>query len=169
VSWSYSVKQTRADDASHSAGLFTLFTSILLFTHVRLICRNLTTVESLGVSELRERERAGLSSMFSWWDCGAKIRTKRAWDEEWGRPSREGNLWWLDDTRKNWESVMGARKLGWIREFRFLLCASYMLTIGACVVPIGGPTTDGLNYGLNPRFDAEGRWRPKKEWPEELR
>ena len=36
-------------------------------------------------------------------------------------------------------------------------------------VPIGHSPDDGLSYNPNPRFDAEGRWLPRKEWPAELR
>lgn len=53
-----------------SAGLFTLFTTTLLGAHVQLILRNQTTVESLAVSEMRERERAGLGGMFAWHQIG---------------------------------------------------------------------------------------------------
>lgn len=28
---------------------------------------------------------------------------------------------------------------------------------------------DGLSYTVNPRFDSKGRWRPRREWPRELR
>jgi palmitoyltransferase len=51
------------------AGLFTLFTATLLGTHIRLICDNLTTVEHLYDSDLRERERAGLSNALGIFQC----------------------------------------------------------------------------------------------------
>ena len=35
-------------------------------------------------------------------------------------------------------------------------------------VPIGR-TNDGLSYPVNPRFDEDGRWRRREEWPEALR
>lgn len=79
--------------------------------------RNQTTVESLGVSDMRERERAGLGRMFGWYQVSEKRRVKRGWDEEWGRPATEGNLWWLGSKRRNWESVMGPTVMGWICEF----------------------------------------------------
>lgn len=37
------------------------------------------------------------------------------------------------------------------------------------LVPIGRGLSDGLTYPVNPRFDEEGRWRSRAEWPEELR
>lgn len=37
------------------------------------------------------------------------------------------------------------------------------------VVPIGKSEGDGLTYPTNPRFDADGRWRRRSEWPAELR
>ena len=45
-----------------------------------------------------------------------KRRTKRQWDEEWGDPDTEGNLWWLGSLRANWEDVMGHNPLWWICE-----------------------------------------------------
>ncbi|KAJ7674250.1 hypothetical protein B0H17DRAFT_1208155 [Mycena rosella] len=36
-------------------------------------------------------------------------------------------------------------------------------------IPIGRPLGDGLHYRPNPRFDADGRWRWRAEWPGELR
>lgn len=39
----------------------------------------------------------------------------------------------------------------------------------AIPVPIGRSDGDGVTYPTNPRFDREGRWRPRKEWPPELR
>jgi len=38
----------------------------------------------------------------------------------------------------------------------------------ACLVPIGRPLDDGVNYPTNPRFDGAGRWRRRKEWPSDL-
>jgi palmitoyltransferase len=46
--------------------------------------------------------------------------------------------------------------------------AAPVLTRRGAAVPLGGPVSDGLDYPVNPRFDAEGRLRPKKEWPAEL-
>lgn len=51
--------------------------------------------------------------------CRAKRRTKKAWDQEWGKIETEGNLWWAGSMRKNWEEVMGPTWWKWLREFSF--------------------------------------------------
>jgi len=133
------------------AALFLLFTSSLFAAHVRMILLAQTTVESLGVQRIKEKERAQLAA--DGWGCW-EIRAKRAviatYNAEWGAPDTEGNLWWPGSMRAAWEDVMGKGRLGW-------------------VLPIGRPLGDGLNYKPNPRFDAEGRWRKRAEWPAELR
>lgn len=49
--------------------------------------------------------------------CRAKKATRREWDKRWGRPDREGNIWWLGSSRANWEMVFGKAKLGWFCEY----------------------------------------------------
>ncbi|KII83651.1 hypothetical protein PLICRDRAFT_47131 [Plicaturopsis crispa FD-325 SS-3] len=132
------------------SGVFALFTGLLYASHVILIFRNTTTVESLGVRDMKERERATLAHMYPMYSVRAKAKTVKAWDEEWGRIGKEGHLWWLGSKRANWESVMGTRRWGWF-------------------LPIGRDPNAGLHYDPNPRFDAEGRWLRRSEWPEELR
>lgn len=44
-----------------------------------------------------------------------KRRTRQAWDAEWGRIGREGNMWWLGDTRAHWEQVFGPQTWTWLR------------------------------------------------------
>lgn len=36
------------------------------------------------------------------------------------------------------------------------------------LVPIGANKDLGMFYPRNPRFDEDGRWMPRKEWPTEL-
>jgi hypothetical protein len=36
-------------------------------------------------------------------------------------------------------------------------------------VPIGTTKGQGLEYPRNPRFNADGVWLPRKQWPPELR
>jgi len=36
-------------------------------------------------------------------------------------------------------------------------------------VPIGTTKGQGLGYPRNPRFNADGVWLPRKQWPPELR
>ncbi|KAJ7493473.1 DHHC palmitoyltransferase-domain-containing protein [Mycena latifolia] len=133
------------------AALFALFTLSLGTAHTRLILLSQTTVESLGVQRMRERERAGLEGAgIQCWEFGAKRRAFAAYDEEWGAPDTEGNVWWAGSPRAAWEDVMGRSVWGWI-------------------FPIGAPLGDGLNYRPNPRFDPDGRWRRRSEWPAGLR
>jgi palmitoyltransferase len=132
------------------AGLFGLFTSALCFSHVRLATRNLSTVESLDVHDQQSIERAGIARMYPWWALTQKGAAKRRLDAEWGRIGKEGTLWWRGSRRDNFESVMGPRGIRW-------------------VLPLGGPVDMGLEYPVNPRFDADGRWLRRSEWPAELR
>ncbi|CCM00700.1 uncharacterized protein FIBRA_02740 [Fibroporia radiculosa] len=132
------------------SAVFTLFTSALLGSHVDLIMHNQTTVESLGMRRMKEREKVVLARLHAWYELAAKGRTKRHWDSEWGKIGSEGNLWWLGSYRQNWESVMGTHIWEWF-------------------LPIGRSPSDGLTFPTNPRFDAEGRWQPRNKWPPELR
>ncbi|KAJ7153411.1 DHHC palmitoyltransferase-domain-containing protein [Mycena crocata] len=133
------------------AALFALFTASLAVMHARMIVLSQTTVESLTKQRMKERERNGLSDAgVHWWEFGAKRRALAAYDKEWGAPDTEGNLWWAGSARAGWEDVMGRSVWGWI-------------------FPIGRPLGDGLSYRPNPRFDPDGRWRRRVEWPEELR
>lgn len=49
----------------YRAALFSLFSTVLLFTHMRLILLNLSTLESMGVSRMEEREKAVLARLHS--------------------------------------------------------------------------------------------------------
>jgi len=80
----------------------------------------------------------------------AKAQKRREWDKEWGALSTEGNIWWKGSRHAEWVDVMGVSWLGWI-------------------FPVGQGLSDGLTYTVNPRFDEEGRWRSRADWPEELR
>ena len=91
-----------------------------------------------------------------------KRRTRKEWDAEWGKIGKEGNLWWVDASpddphsqhisgkRRQWEEVMGRSVWEWL-------------------LPIGDTKQKGLDYRPNPRFDAYGRWRKRREWPADLR
>jgi len=131
------------------SGFFTIFTVTLLMTQTHLILRNMTTVEHLNLQSLRERQSAILSRKYPIYAVSAKRKARKAWEQEWGRPGLEGNIWWLGSAYMNWESVFGKRKLLWL-------------------LPLGNGGNDGLNYPVNPRFDSTGRWRPRTEWPQEL-
>jgi len=129
--------------------LFAILTTILLISHVLLIWSGQSTVENIHMHEIQARESRALDRAFSWWDCGAKRRMRREWDEEWGDMSTEGNLWWLGSRREGWEDVMGKSVWGWF-------------------LPVGRSQSDGLTYPVNPRFDEEGRLRRRTEWPKHL-
>ncbi|KAI6148075.1 DHHC palmitoyltransferase-domain-containing protein [Pisolithus tinctorius] len=132
------------------AGLFGFFVTGLFMTQVHLTLNNQTTVESMYAKSMREREQAALAHEFQWWQFGAKRRTRRRWDQEWGRIGKEGNIWWLGNHRANWEAVMSKNVWWWF-------------------LPVGHCLDDGANYPVNPRFDAQGRWSRREEWPDELR
>ncbi|KAG1896241.1 DHHC palmitoyltransferase-domain-containing protein [Suillus fuscotomentosus] len=129
--------------------LFGLFCFLMFLTQLQLIMLNQTTVESLGFRSMQEREQDNLAHMHRWYQYGAKKRTRRRWDKEWGRIGKEGNLWWLGSRRANWESVMGKNVWWWF-------------------LPVGHGLDDGMNFPTNPRFDKEGRWRRRREWPSDL-
>ncbi|KAF8509462.1 zf-DHHC-domain-containing protein [Hysterangium stoloniferum] len=150
------------------SAIFIIFIISLLATQVHLILYNMTTVEYLGVQRMRERERSVLAQMTEMSCCGptrdmpdspdicrsrapwnsmiSRRRILKQWDAEWGRIGKEGNLWWLGSKRANWQATMGSSKWGWI-------------------FPVGRSSGDGLVYPRNPRFDNEGRWRRRAEWP----
>ncbi|ELU39951.1 zf-DHHC domain-containing protein [Rhizoctonia solani AG-1 IA] len=142
------------------AGLFTMFTASLTAGHTRLLIINATTVESLGFSRTKEKDKANLEMAFK------KHQTRKRWDQEWGRVEREGNLWWLENARTNWEQVMGHKVYEWFRE------SNLHIIIGPIswyvLVPIGKSPNNGMNYPVNPRHDPDGRWRPRSQWPVEL-
>ncbi|KAF8816885.1 zf-DHHC-domain-containing protein [Phlegmacium glaucopus] len=132
------------------AGLFLIFTFTLVITHVQMILTGMTTVETLQMQTMQMREKRLLGKVYAWWEFGAKTRKLREWDEDWGALSTEGNIWWRGDQHAEWTDVMGSWWLGWI-------------------FPVGRGQSDGLMYPVNPRFDSEGRWRKRADWPEELR
>jgi len=86
-------------------------------THTRLILLNMTTVEQMRVQDMKEHESAVLADAYPMCAFTEKRRARARWDEEWGRPAIEGNIWWLGSRRKNWESVMGQSIWSWFCEF----------------------------------------------------
>ena len=89
----------------------------MLVTHMRLILLNMTTVEHMRVQDMKEHESTTLGEVYSMCAFAEKRQVRARWDEEWGRPAIEGNIWWLGSGRKNWESVMGRSIWSWFREF----------------------------------------------------
>lgn len=149
--------------------MFGLFTFVMSITQTRLILVNMTTVEQMRVQDMEEYESAMLAEMYSMCAFANKRRARAQWDEEWGRPVVEGNIWWLGSRRKNWDSVMGQSIWSWFREFRSPIVHPPAQLIRSSQVPIGKPENDGLDYPVNPRFDDQGRWRRRAEWPPHLR
>jgi len=132
------------------SGLFSIFTFAMVSTHILLISTNQTTVEHLVARSMKDREKEVLDEMHSSCDFRAKRRTRQSWDAEYGRIGREGNMWWLGNTRANWEQVFGPRRWTWL-------------------FPIGTTRDQGLEYPRNPRFNDDGQWLPRKQWPPALR
>ena len=86
-------------------------------------------------------------------------------------------MWWLGDMRAHWEQVFGPRTWTWLRTFLSLSLSPYFFsffflgrffTRRVFLVPIGANKDLGMFYPRNPRFDEDGRWMPRKEWPTEL-
>ena len=105
------------------SALFSLFTVLLSLGHVRFLVRNQTSVESLSISYMRDRESETLSHLVPMCDWRAPIVHRRRetirkeWDHEWGKLDTEGNIWWLGSARANWEHRMGKNPWGWFRAF----------------------------------------------------
>ncbi|EJD04892.1 zf-DHHC-domain-containing protein [Fomitiporia mediterranea MF3/22] len=137
------------------SALFSLFTSVLLGAHIHMIMLNQTSVEGLMMSNMRHREHAILGQMVplcDWRRSNVHKRRKalrKEWDTEWGKLDTEGNIWWLESAGENWRYRMGRNVWGWF-------------------LPIGKSEGDGLTYPRNPRFDEDGRWRRRRDWPPEL-
>ncbi|KAI0270885.1 DHHC palmitoyltransferase-domain-containing protein [Russula aff. rugulosa BPL654] len=132
------------------SGLFSIFTVAMFSTHLVLISTNQTTVEHLAAHNTKDRENALLDEMYSCCAIRTKRQTRQAWDAEYGRIGREANMWWLGTVRANWEQVFGPRTWTWF-------------------LPIGSTKDKGLDYPRNPRFNADGQWLPRRQWPSSLR
>ena len=72
--------------------------------------------------------------------------------------------------RAHWEQVFGPRTWTWLRTSFpiFLFLESIFFSAPVFLVPIGANKDLGMFYPRNPRFDEDGRWMPRKEWPTEL-
>jgi palmitoyltransferase len=132
------------------SGLLSIFTVAMVSTHIVLIGTNQTTVEHLISRTMKERENETLDEMHSFCAFRAKWRTRQAWDAEYGRIGREANMWWLGTVRANWEQVFGPRVWTWF-------------------LPIGSAKDRGLEFPRNRRFNADGQWLPRRQWPSALR
>ncbi|KAJ3997730.1 zf-DHHC-domain-containing protein [Lentinula boryana] len=145
------------------SGLFLIFTSSLFLSHTRLLALSLTTVESLHQQSIKDREDNMLAEVFGFCELRSKRRVKAEWDRKWGRIEREGNMWWVGSKSKGWEETMGSAQRTAENPWGWL---SWILPLR---LNKKNDTETGMNYQLNPRFDKEGRWRRRSEWPAELR
>ena len=70
-----------------------------------------------------------------------------------------------------WGKMFGAgfvSALSVIRLSPQLFLAQSFTDTDISTVPVSRGLNDGLSYPVNPRFDADGRWRRRSEWPLEL-
>lgn len=98
-----------------------------------LILNSQTTVESMTIRQMKERESKQLNKAYACWDIrhvlGARSRScmlkyesrskrysRKEWDREWGDLDTEGHIWWMEDRRAAWEDVMGTNVWGWFCE-----------------------------------------------------
>jgi hypothetical protein len=114
-------------------------------THIHLILLNVTTVEQMKIRDMKEDESAMLAETYSMCAFAKKRQARARWDEEWGRPAFEGNIWWLGTRRKNWESVMGQSMWSWFRELHHLIL----------LIPLSANHTPRM---LSPSWKGRERW-----------
>ena len=94
------------------SAVFSLFTTALLFTHIFLVTHNLTTIEHLGVNRTKGREEVLMDRWFGF-QSGSRMDPKarktpldslhlkekrqmrNRWDMEWGKLTKEANMWWI--------------------------------------------------------------------------
>ncbi|EKM75385.1 hypothetical protein AGABI1DRAFT_46537 [Agaricus bisporus var. burnettii JB137-S8] len=150
--WTSTSNDARVDPqiivVSALALLFSFFTVVLTSSHIMLILKGQTTVESMSMRSLKERESEVLRREFGLFAFRSKREARRQWKEEWGDLDTEGNIWWTGSKKQGWIDVMGKNPLGWI-------------------LPVGRSETDGLSYPLNSRFDEQGQLKRRVDWPAE--
>ncbi|KAG6890129.1 hypothetical protein C0995_011422 [Termitomyces sp. Mi166 len=117
------------------AGLFAMFTTLMQFTHVRLIWFGQTTLESIRAHHMSHREKQAMNDVIGYWAILTKRRKARSYDEEWGRIRREGNIWWLGSGKKGWVDVMGHNVWGWFCE-SFDLLVNFLFLLPPYQTPI---------------------------------
>lgn len=100
------------------AGLLAFFVGSMCVTHIRLILLNQSTIESMAISDMKHAESVRLNKEYGLLDLREKHRVRKTFDQEWGKLSSEGNMWWAGSKGKNWRLVMGPSILAWIREPR---------------------------------------------------
>jgi len=131
------------------SGLSTVYWSLVFILNVVLISTDQTAIEYFAARSMKNRERMTPNMIHPSWGFAERQSTRQAWNANWGRVGREGNMWWLGDMRAHWEQVLGPRTWMWL-------------------LPIGSKKELRPEYPRNFRFAEDGRWMPRKEWPTEL-
>jgi palmitoyltransferase len=158
----------------------------MLMSHIVLISTNQTTVEHVAARAMKDRESETLNTMHSFWGCmcvlslflnyrGAKIiacAERNAARGRHGMPSGAasgaratcgGSVTYARTGSKYLDPGRGRGSV----RLSFSMSPVLPLT-RSHTVPIGSTKDLGLAYPRNPRFDDDGRWMPRKEWPTEL-
>ncbi|KAH8926534.1 zf-DHHC-domain-containing protein [Atractiella rhizophila] len=133
--------------------VFGLFTVGLTITHAWMIGHNMSTVEHIGIANMKEREDRKIVEVFGLigkWKEKREVRTQ--WTEQMGHLYTTGNIWFVEGGRReNWKRVMGRKWWMWI-------------------FPVNPERLDdGLHYEVNQRFDELGRLKRREQWAEHLR
>lgn len=164
--------------------MFGIFTTALLLTHVFLMAHNMTTIEHMGISRVASRERVLVDRWFGMQANqpkssipGAAIKAKRGmvrdFDREWGRLTKEANMWWLggahkvakpDAPQEKPAHPLHASKSAWRTNVEQALGTNVLLW----VLPLGTAPNTGLDFPVNPRFGPQGVWQKRADWPAEL-
>ncbi|ORX34082.1 DHHC palmitoyltransferase-domain-containing protein [Kockovaella imperatae] len=132
-----------------AAAIFGLFAGMMYSSHVYLIIKGVSTVESYKSRDQREHEDHALQAEFgTLWKNHEKRKVRKRWKEEWGGVEVDARWKW-GNSMEMWEQEMGTKWIGWF-------------------LPLGRPQGDGIHFKSNPRFGPNGEWLKKKDWPKEL-
>lgn len=144
-----------------SAAFLALFTAFMMLpTHIFLILKGRSTVESFQSSSQLKAEQSTLENEFQSKCLTAEMRrVRRQWEVEYGGVA-VNDRWAFGRKRDMWRREMGPSWLGWLCELVFSL-----QRFAHRPVPIGRPQGDGLHFPANPRFGPNGEWLPMREWP----
>ena len=104
-----------------SSALFGMFAGMMYCSHIYLIIKGLSTVESYKGRDQKEHENAALSAAYgAWLHNQEKTKVRRYWKEQWGGVEID-ERWRWGGWRQMWEGEMGASWVGWICELRAVL------------------------------------------------
>lgn len=132
------------------SAFFTIFVGALFGNHIWLSCDNLTTFDHIfEIRTTRARDQSVLSQHYKPLQLKERSKCRQHWYYEWGNPRTTGNLWWLDSKYRNLKYRMGSYPVYWF-------------------IPFAKPNRDRFVMEYNPRFDENGRARPRSQWPPHL-